>query len=41
MLALLDIQTKSEFEESQVTTCDRVTDAGKLCSPRSGAGIDK
>ena len=38
---VIDIQTKSEFEESQVTIQDRVTDAGKSVQDKATAGIDK
>lgn len=38
---VIDIQTKSEFEESQVTIQDRVTDAGKSVQDKAAAGIDK
>ena len=38
---VIDIQTKSEFEKSQVTVQDRVTDAGKSVQDKATAGIDK
>lgn len=38
---VIDIQTKSEFEESQVTIQDRVTDAGKSVQDKATVGIDK
>ena len=38
---VIDIQTKSEFEESQVTIQDRVTDAEKSVQDKATVGIDK
>ena len=38
---VIDIETKSEFEKSQVTVQDRVTDAGKSVQDKATAGIDK
>ena len=38
---VIDIQTKSEFEKSQVTVQDRVPDAGKSVQDKATAGIDK
>lgn len=38
---VIDIQTKSEFEESQVTIQDRVTDAGKSVQDKASDGLDK
>ena len=38
---VVDIQTKSEFEASQTTLQDRVTDAGKSVQDKATVGIDK
>ena len=37
---VIDIQTKSEFEESRVTLQDRVTDAGSAIKDKASDSID-